>query len=388
MEALVYMNSIADGFIDNVANQAQQEEEEEIKYGVWRVDPDNPNREIFELENNPYIQYREVDIEEEINKDTRREIGVRNVAAADLFDLDTSPEEKLLDPFFKTSGLACLAGGSDTGKSTFLQQLALCVAGGKSECCGFKLNTRYKRALYVSTEDDQNAVHELLISQAPALNIDREMLYNLRYYFVTETIIDDLDKSLTENPADLVIVDALADIIKGDLNSNSDVRRSLDPFYNLATKHNCLFIFLHHIGKRTEDTPPSKHNLIGSQAIEGKCRVVVEMREDVERHQYKHLCVVKGNYLRGDIKQASYKVLLDNDTRTFSNTGERVPFSELSIGGSGAPSKELSIAAEAYSLLSHGLSRMQIAQHKGLTLARLNEIMDKYSKEIGPTAKK
>ena len=64
----------------------------------------------------------------------------------------------LLDPYLPKTGLVALVGSSDTGKSAFLQQLALSVALGDSTFVGLPLSLTHRRAVYVSTEDDQRSL--------------------------------------------------------------------------------------------------------------------------------------------------------------------------------------------------------------------------------------
>ena len=46
----------------------------------------------------------------------------------------------LLDPLLPKSGLVCLAGSSDTGKSAFLRQLSMSVSAGSKTFLGMRLN--------------------------------------------------------------------------------------------------------------------------------------------------------------------------------------------------------------------------------------------------------
>ena len=63
----------------------------------------------------------------------------------------------LLEPLLPKSGLVCLAGSSDTGKSAFLRQLSMSVSAGLKTFLGMKLNVEHRSAIYVSTEDDETA---------------------------------------------------------------------------------------------------------------------------------------------------------------------------------------------------------------------------------------
>lgn len=112
------------------------------------------------------------------------------------------------------------------------------------------------------------------------------------------------------------------------MNEGNQVRLFLNLYSRLANKYQCLIIFLHHCGKRTENFMPSKHNLLGSQAFEAKMRLVLELRSDVADKTAKHLCCVKGNYLSAVYKTESIKLLF-SEFLTFRETGERVPFESL-----------------------------------------------------------
>ena len=56
---------------------------------------------------------------------------------------------------------------------------------------------------------------------------------------------------------------------------------------------------------------PSKHNAIGSQGFEAKMRVMMELRPDPVRHDIRHLCIVKGNYLSEEYKHDTEKESAD-----------------------------------------------------------------------------
>jgi hypothetical protein len=233
----------------------------------------------------------------------------------------------LVEPFLQQTGLACLAGSSDTGKSTILRQLAISVAAGKSRFLGWQMNTRHKSAIVVSTEDDATAVSFLLQKQAQGMEPER--LENLRFIFDFENLVAELDNSLTAAPADLVVIDCFADAFGGDLKDTQKIRHYLNHYHSLAEKHQCLFLFLHHTGKRTENFEPSKNNLLSGQGFEAKMRLVIELRADPARADHRHFCIVKGNYLAAEHKRESYVLNFNPDTFTFLETADRVPFEML-----------------------------------------------------------
>lgn len=246
----------------------------------------------------------------------------------ELYDRPATEVPKLLDPLIPRQGVVVLAGSSDTGKSSFLRQLGLAVAMGEGNFLGFPLLLTHRRAICVSTEDGDEAVGAILKMQLRGRDLPAEARDRLRFVFDTDSLPERLDKMLTQQPADLVVVDALGDLYTGNMNASNDVRAFVQQYSQLAQKHGCLVLFMHHTGKRTEDREPSKHNLLGSQGLEAKMRVAFELRADPYSSDLRHLCVLKGNYLPSEAKERSY-VLRFNENLTFHNTGERATFGDL-----------------------------------------------------------
>lgn len=280
------------------------------------------NTEITNTIENTDIEIEEIVAAEVLNND-----GI-SISAAELISREIEQIPCLVEPILHKTGLACIAGSSDTGKSSLLRYLCMCVVSGKSDFLGFPIHAEYKRAIYVSTEDDEIAISYLLRKQNEDLQEEASSLEGLRFVFDTENLIYDLDMELTKQPADLVCIDAFSDIYRKSMIEGNQVRSFLNEYSQLGQKHQCLMLFLHHCGKRTENVAPSKHNLLGSQSFEAKMRLVMELRNDLTDNTMKHLCIVKGNYLPSDHKNESYRLHFTNNM-TFVNTGERIPFENL-----------------------------------------------------------
>lgn len=113
----------------------------------------------------------------------------------------------LLEPLLPKSGLVCLAGSSDTGKSAFLRQLSMSVSAGLKSFLGMKLNVEHRSAIYVSTEDDETANAYLIARQNADMKLSPISLRGLRFLFDSENVALELNKRLACHPADLVVVD-------------------------------------------------------------------------------------------------------------------------------------------------------------------------------------
>ena len=233
----------------------------------------------------------------------------------------------LWEPFFQQTGVVSIAGSSDTGKSSFLRQFATSIALGEDDFLGFKLHTRKKRVLYVSTEDDGMMMSHL-INKQNINNIPKEKYEHLAYIFDTSNLLHKISLTLKRFSVDCVIIDAFTDLFTGDMNRTNQVRSFLHQFSILSERHKCLFVFLHHTGKKTEEHLPSKNNLLGTQGFESKMRVVIELRKDFSDKSIRHMCIVKGNYIPSEFKEQSYVLRFDENMR-FTNLNQRVPFEKL-----------------------------------------------------------
>ena len=248
--------------------------------------------------------------------------------ASELLELNCEKMPVLFDPVFPRSALIAVAGSSDTGKSIFQRLFAISIVTGR-DFLGWKNRARHKSAIIVSTEDEKEAISFLIKKQNKTLDLIPGQLSGLRYIFDSDNITNILDDELTREPADAVIIDAYSDVFVGkDSKDSTQTRSTLKPYKELAKKHDCLFSFLHHTGKRTEDYTPSKNNFIGSQSFEAVMRLCIELRLDKDDPNLRHLCIVKGNYLPADFKRQSYVLKLDENL-VLTETGDRVDFDEL-----------------------------------------------------------
>lgn len=251
----------------------------------------------------------------------------RNFTADELLNLKIKTFPWLIDNMLPQTGIVGLVGSSDTGKSTLARQLAISIARGDNSFLGFQLNSRRQRALYVSTEDDYIAMSYLLNRQNDD-NIDIEGFKNLHFVFSSDP--DQLGKILTDlldkDPFDVIILDTFSDLYTSDMNSSNLVRKFINNVSETAMNYDCLVIFMHHTGKRTENFPPSKDNVLGSQGFESRMRVLIELRRDNHNAELRHLCVVKGNYIPAQFKQKSFVLRFNENNITFEDTGDRVDF--------------------------------------------------------------
>ena len=250
------------------------------------------------------------------------------LGADKIFNQNHQKIDFLVDKLIPKGTLCALVGESDTGKSSFLRQLAISLVYGDSDFLGFKLNNVCKNVIYVSTEDGEMATSVWLNkhfgNQVPQL----DKLANLKYVYLTDGLVRNLEKVVMKNCIDLIIIDSYADLFTGGMNNSNEVRSFLNLYDNLTKIYGTSIIFLHHTNKASAGKSPNKNSIIGSQGFEAKMRSVLLLNKDNNDDSLRHLCIVKNNYIEESLKSESF-VLKFNDYLSFENTGNRVKFGEL-----------------------------------------------------------
>jgi len=312
---------------------------EELNYGtepIGFLKKNTPIKETALVENEIIIDFTPTSETNNKNFSGSKNSGLK------LFNNVNEEIPKLLEPIFPKKGLISLVGSSDTGKSTLLRQLSISIAFGLDEFLGYKLNTNTRNVIYVSTEDDAVSVGHTLKKQVIGLFKEKHVdildnLNHIKFIFDSNTdlknpsnILSQINDDLNLIGADLVIIDAFTDVFNGDLNSSTKVREFLHKFSVLADYHNCLFLILHHTGKRTEKFTASKDNVLGSQAFEAKMRALFELKRVSNNESKRSLVVTKGNYLSSSIKKEAKILTFDEDNLLFYFDGETVLNSQTS----------------------------------------------------------
>ncbi|WP_432672129.1 AAA family ATPase [Flavobacterium sp. SM2513] len=250
--------------------------------------------------------------------------------AKELLERGEVEQKYLLEPIFPQKGSAVLAGKPDTGKSQFARQLCIQVALGVDSFIDFNLTTVHHRAIYVATEDNEDATRYLISKQFKGLN--SEAVENLRFIFAdtmsTDEIIKNLNEQLTLQPVDLVVIDSFGDVFQSnDSNNNIAMRNTVKTFDKIGKDHNCLILFVHHINKAAYRVAPGQEHIQGGAGLVQKVRLAIILSEG--EGDIRYFTVVKGNYCPKIYKENSLELNFSEETFLFSNTGKLIPTHEL-----------------------------------------------------------
>lgn len=282
-------------------NTVQTELFQEHPYGYVEKEAVTDTIKIPEtVEENPKV---EVIIEEPVSP--------YFTSAYEICKTEYPDEPMLIEDLLPNGIISVCVASSDVGKSMFWRQACACIALRKDSFIGKKLNIKYGRAAYVSTEDNERVFN----SQYNKWNLNEEELQlfkNLHIKVETKKFPNkDFFIQATKNPYDLIVVDVLADVIHDDLNDARKTREFYRQFKLLTNQYGTTILFIHHINKAGDKQGSfSKGHVLGSSAIESASRSLIFITKDGNDNAVRNISVLKCNSLPELKKNKPLKVRL------------------------------------------------------------------------------
>ncbi|HTK18479.1 MAG TPA: AAA family ATPase [Mucilaginibacter sp.] len=166
------------------------------------------------------------------------------ISAFEILNSAIPEQSFLIENILPAETICLLSGPSDTGKSILARQIAISVALGREDVAGFKLTCKYKKAMYISTEDGKRDWKSKLNKYSLSVE-EQQLLKNLTLVFDIEHYsVKELEKRLKTNPVDVIVFDVFTDIFGKDLNNAIQVREFLADYKRLVKQYGCTIIFV------------------------------------------------------------------------------------------------------------------------------------------------
>jgi len=193
-------------------------------------------------------------------------------------DLEIVPIDWLWPGWLARGKMHLLAGAPGQGKTTIALAFASTVSTGGHWPDGTRCH-QGNVLIYSGEDDPADTLAPRLIAAGADLS---------RCHFVEAVRIDgeqqpfDPSRDMVSlataidgiGGVDLVIVDPIAGVIRGDSHKNSETRRDLQPLADLATACRCALIGISHFSKAGQGIDPAQR-VIGSVAFTAVARVVM-----------------------------------------------------------------------------------------------------------------
>jgi len=184
--------------------------------------------------------------------------------------LEDLPElaPELIQGILRKGHKMLLSGGSKTGKSMLMIQLAIAIATG-----GHWLNKycAQGKVLYVNLEIDRASFSRRIAEACQQRAIEPEKLknnlivWNLRGHSTTlDKLAPKLIRRCAKENFTAVIIDPVYKVMMGDENKAGDMAQFCNQFDKIATQLNCAVIYVHHFSKGDQDKKASIDRASGS----------------------------------------------------------------------------------------------------------------------------
>lgn len=252
--------------------------------------------------------------------------------ASELYKLDIPEDLKLWGDFIQRSTLSALIGGSDTGKSTLLRQLAIAIAVGEDMFLNAPLTIKFQKVLIVSIED--GVFHVAKVFKENYKELVNEPLDGLKFLFgFEESALKEIKAELEKEPYDAIFIDCYSDVYTGRSgNDQMETKKFLKTYDDLAKANHVAICFLHHLNKAADEARVNKSDASGSSAFEQKMRSIISLTKDGYKNTRRYLKIVKGNYAPTEAKRVRHILNFDETKLQFEYLGsEGIEFIEDDI---------------------------------------------------------
>jgi hypothetical protein len=244
----------------------------------------------------------------------------------DLDDLEGDETPMLWDGFLPNREIALLAGIGGYGKSSLVRQLAISIARGDKEFLTRKIHAPHKKVIYVACEDGPLKTRKIL------RNLGGRPVESLVFLFASQLLLDDVlvqvAEELSKGMADLIVIDSLGNLFKGEQNSNSSAQAFYSQFAWFADK--ALVLFLHHIRKSDHRSAPDQVNIQGAGAFVQRPRAVLMLTGNKHATE-RYLHVDKENDVSDTFRNDALILQFDREHKRYTSDGLTKPV--RAIGG-------------------------------------------------------
>jgi len=190
---------------------------------------------------------------------------------SELYGLETDETPMLWEGFLPRREIALLAGIGGYGKSTLVRQLAVAIVRGEDEFLTARLHPLHRRVIYVSCEDGPQKTARIMRGLDDVH--DNKLVFLFASQFSLQEVLDMMAEEMAQGPVDLIVIDSLGNLFKGEQNSNSSAQEFYKHFAWFSER-TCV-LFLHHIRKGDHRSAPDQVSVQGAGAFVQRARAVI-----------------------------------------------------------------------------------------------------------------
>lgn len=181
--------------------------------------------------------------------------------------LEVDPDAYILGAgFLRRGAWTLLTGGTGTGKSVLIEQLAACVAAGKP-ILGLSVSRPFKVLLLTAENDEETLKRDLeAIAEHEALDpalLDANLQIHHAYALDGPELVAALDSEIRRGGFDLLVLDNYqAYAGSTDINDSVAWKQFISPLSRMLKKHRAAMLLVDHTGKPVERKTWGRHDSV------------------------------------------------------------------------------------------------------------------------------
>lgn len=192
--------------------------------------------------------------------------------------IDSLPPVKKVYDGIEEGTLTFVIGPPKVGKTTYCENMALCIALGFDEFLGKPIEAENRKVLVISLEEssrlyarrrqiqaskflDNNELYELFCENFLTIND------NLPSFFTSDDDWSLLKKAIIQSGAKIVFIDSLTRLYCGGIEESSKAKQVTMQLRELVKELHITLFVIHHIPKHTIDKPLGVFSMAGSRVL-------------------------------------------------------------------------------------------------------------------------
>lgn len=207
----------------------------------------------------------------------------------------SEPPTEFIWSGIKKNSFGFIFGPSKSGKTTFAENLAMCLAAQLPEYFGKSITPDNYNVLFISLEEfwkNRTDRNEKQVVRMSNLTSDTSWIKNYKVVteFVPRQVTSDADwkeieKMIVESKANVVFIDSLTRLYEGGIEESSLAKKVAMRLLDIRTRLNITLIVIHHTTKAL-GKPLTQDSMAGSRILAQEVDFLLGISKSLENRRY------------------------------------------------------------------------------------------------------
>jgi len=230
----------------------------------------------------------------------------------------SEPPVKMIYSPIKEKSFGIVYGLAKTGKTVFCENLAMCIAAGRTDFLGKPIDIDNRKVLFVSLEESYVGRTERNIKQLSSFTPDEIESIEKNYIVVNEhapRLIqskedwDIIIQQVKEHKPGVIFLDSMTRLVN-DIENIESAKPALLRLRTLAEEYNTAVVVIHHSVKVDYSKQMTLQSIAGSRIVSQEADFVIGINKSIDNRRY--LKLILARYVNDDIDKVDVFKLNEN----------------------------------------------------------------------------